>query len=328
LQHPFDPDADLPTGRLLIQDADLRARILSLFQFAPGQPEQRVVGQATVFRLDAWGNCATAFHVFEDVFYLGGANGREMLVRQDRSIVALEVEGLVYGAPHIQRHQWRPINGAYSIIKIDDLPLQAPRIRNFTELLALSILPSSHKTGGTEFLNVDLSTWRPSLGEVVLGIGYPNLDKAEKDAPDDRSISQCMYGAYGRITNIEPLDLSRSRPWPMVRVVADWPGGMSGGPVFNAAGNVIGIISSGIDATSSSAMIFGRWNAVHRTFGSLDPARPGWFLCYGTLDTNERLIDIALDRPEAEASAARYDGAFVSRLSLHHATSRFVRLEL
>jgi hypothetical protein len=151
-----------------------------------------------------------------------------------------------------------------------------------------SILPSSQKTRGTEFLNVDLCNWQPSPGEPVLGMGYPNLDKAKGDAPEDRPISQYMYGAYGRIIDIEPLDLNRSRPWPMVRMDADWPGRMSGGPVFNAAGNVIGIISSGIDAASSSAMIFGGWRAVHCTFRSLDRARPGWFLCYGALDKNER----------------------------------------
>jgi serine protease Do len=59
----------------------------------------RMVGQGTVFRIDPWGNCATAFHVFEDAFYLCGTTGREMMVRQGRSILALEIEGIVLGAP-------------------------------------------------------------------------------------------------------------------------------------------------------------------------------------------------------------------------------------
>lgn len=238
--------------------AKYRKRILPLFDFARGEPEQRVVGQGTVFRVDPWGNCATAFHVFEDAFYLEGATGQEVSVRQDRSIVALELDEIPYGTVPILPHQCRPMNGAFSLAGIQNRPLESPRLQNVTELLALSILPLAAKANATEFLHVDLNRWRPSIGEVVLGVGYPNLDKNE-DGPDDRPISQDMYGAYGTITDIEPLDLGRRRPWPMVRVKADWPGGMSGGPVFNAAGNVIGIVSSGVDATTSTAMICEVW---------------------------------------------------------------------
>jgi serine protease Do len=327
MQFPFEANAHHPEGRFLIQDPEYRKRILPLFDFAPGEPERRVAGQGTVFRIDPWGNCATAFHVFESAFYLGGATGREMLVRQDRSIVALELDGIAYGAAPIAPSQWRPMNGALSLVRVEDNPLQPPRLRNATELLALSILPSAPKSKGTEFLHVDLNGWRPSIGEVVLGIGYPNLDK-DDDGPDDRLISQYTYGAYGSITDIEPLDLDRSRPWPMVRVKADWPGGMSGGPVFNAAGNVIGIISSGIDATSSTAMIFRGWSAVRHTLRSLDPSKPGSFLCSAVLDAGEKLIDVALDRQAVAKRAAEIDGAFVSKISLDHESGSFVRLEL
>lgn len=280
-----------------------------------------------MFRIDPWGNCATAFHVFEDAFYQGGAAGREMLVRQDRSIVALELEGTLYGVAPITPSQWRPMNGAFSLVRVKDNPLHPPRLQNLTELLALSILPSASEAGGTEFLHVDLNGWRPSIGEVLLGIGYPNLDKDE-DGPDDRPISQHMYGAYGAITDIEPLDLERSRSWPMVRVKADWPGGMSGGPVFNAAGNVIGIVSSGVDTTTSTAMIFGGWGAVHHTLRSLDPSNPGSFLCFAVLDANERLIGVDLNRQAAARRAAKIEGAFVSMVSLDHETGSFVRLGL
>ncbi len=327
MRFPFEANAVHPEGRFLIQDPEYRKRILPLFDFALEEPERRVVGQGTVFRIDPWGNCATAFHVFEDAFYLGGATGREMLLRQDRGIVALEVDGIAYGAAPVAPSRWRPMNGAFSSAGIQSRPLQSPRLQNITELLALSILPSAPKTNGTEFLHADLNGWRPSIGEVVLGIGYPNLDK-EEAGPDDRPISQYMYGAYGEVTDIEPLDLGRSRPWPMVRVKADWPGGMSGGPVFNATGNVIGIVSSGVDATTSTAMIFGGWGAVHQTLRSLDPSKAGSFLCFAILNASEKLIDVALNRHAAESRAAEIHGAFVSRVSLKYETGSFVRLEL
>jgi serine protease Do len=283
LQYPFDPGVKIGVGRFLIQDPAYRTRILPLFNFSLERPEERVQGHGTAFRVDPFGACATAFHVFEEAFYLGGADDRELLVRKDRAIVALELAGIVVGTAPVQRHQWRTMNGAYSIIKVDQPPFEMPRMRNFTELLALDILPSSAKSGGVEFLHLDVLSWRPTIGETVLGIGYPDLDK-EEGGSDDRPISQYMYGAYGRITDIESLDLGRARPWPMIRVEADWPGGMSGGPVFNAVGNVIGVVSAGIDANSSTAMVFGGWTAVHNTFPSVDPSRAGWFICQAILD--------------------------------------------
>lgn len=327
MRYPFDPSLEVRPGRFLIQEPDLRVRILPLFAFERARPEERVVGQGTTFRLDPFARCATAFHVFEEVFHLGGASGREIRVKQDRIIVALELEGIVLGAPPIRRDQWRPIIGAFSNFAIDDPPLSEPVMRNFTELLSLLILPSSGKLQGTEFLNVDLATWKPSLGERVLGIGYPNLDKDE-GASDARPISQYLYGAFGRITDIEPLDLSRRRPWPMIRVSADWAGGMSGGPVFNSTGDVVGVISSGIDASNSTAMIFGGWGAASRTFPTLDRAQPGRFICFGVLGTTESLIAVCPSSTEAGVIAANQEGSIVSKIYLDPYSGRFIRLGL
>jgi serine protease Do len=327
MRHPFDPKIDFREGRFLIQEPELRVRILPLFAFDKASPEERVVGQGTCFRFDPFARCATAFHVFEEVFYLGGANGREMRVKQDRIIVALELEGIAFGAPPIRRDQWRAISGAFSNVAIDTPPLAAPALRNLTELLCLLILPSSPKPNGTEFLNVDLTTWKPSVGQVVLGIGYPNLDK-EEGGSDARPISQYMYGAFGRITDIEPLDLKRSRPWPMIRVSADWPGGMSGGPVFNSTGDVIGVISAGIDATNSTAMVFGGWGKAFQTFPTVDRASPGRFVCFGVLDAEEKLLGVSASREEAGSVAAQNAGSVVSTISLDPNTGRFIRREL
>jgi hypothetical protein len=191
LQYPFDPGVTIGVGRFVIQDPDCRRRILPLFDFSSERPEERVQGQGTVFRLDPFGTCATAFHVFEEAFYLGGASGRELLVRKDRAIVALELEGIAFGTAPIQPHQWRTMNRAYSIIRVDEPPFEMPRMRNFTELLALDVSPSSAKPGGVEFFHADAVGWRPTLGETVLGIGYPSLDK-EEGGSDDRPTVPCI----------------------------------------------------------------------------------------------------------------------------------------
>jgi hypothetical protein len=70
-----------------------------------------------------------------------------------------------------------------------------------------------------------------------IGHGRPRLPSARSMSvifPND----PYMYCEIGRSS------LLSVRPWPIFRVAADWPGGMSGGPVFNEAGHVVGIVSA------------------------------------------------------------------------------------
>ena len=55
-----------------------------------------------------------------------------------------------------------------------------------------------------------------------------------------------MFAGYGRVTGLHPHGRDRSHPTPVFEVAADWPSGMSGGPVFNMAGEVIGLVSRGL----------------------------------------------------------------------------------
>lgn len=71
-------------------------------------------------------------------------------------------------------------------------------------------------------------------GERVLALGFPDLDVEE--GSEERPISQYLYGSFGEITDVKPADGARGRPWPMIRVADEWPGGMRGGPVFNEIG--------------------------------------------------------------------------------------------
>jgi hypothetical protein len=55
---------------ILNQDPRQRAMILPIFKFDPEAPDGRPFGLGTTFRIDPWGNCATAFHVIEDMLSL------------------------------------------------------------------------------------------------------------------------------------------------------------------------------------------------------------------------------------------------------------------
>ncbi|WP_084293138.1 serine protease [Bradyrhizobium sp. WSM3983] len=133
--------------------------------------------------------------------------------------------------------------------------------------------PCNATLRGTPYWPLDLRRWRPVRGERVLALGFPDLDAEE--GREERPISQYLYGSFGEITDVEPADGARGRPWPVIRLAAEWPGGMSGGPVFNESGNVIGVVSSGIAGGTGTATFFSGWNMAERIMGSIDPNNPG-----------------------------------------------------
>jgi serine protease Do len=63
-----------------------------------------------------------------------------------------------------------------------------------------------------------------------------------------------MFAAYGRVTDLYPCGRDHSNPTPVFEVEADWPSGMSGGPVFDAKGEVIGLVSRGLSAGNKELM--------------------------------------------------------------------------
>lgn len=283
-------------GLFLVQDPEMRSKVLPLFSFDAQRMGLRPVGHGTTFRIDPWSRCLSAYHVLEDLFELD-ASGSEAVLRPDRRLAALEIEGLTVGRVALPIGAWRPLSGSFALCAIETPPFQAPRLRNLTELVVLRI--KSGREGGTPYWPLDLRRWRPVIGERVLALGYADLDHLDHESvttDDERPMSQHLYGAIGQITDVEPADGARGRPWPVFRVAADWPGGMSGGPVFNEAGHVVGVISSGIVGGVGTATYFSGWDMPERIMGSIDPDNPGRFFCHGVFDQDGKLALTTQDK--------------------------------
>lgn len=291
---PVVPEFLDDRGLFIVQEPGIRARILPLFKFDPRYPEDRPVGQGTAFRIDPWGCCATAFHVIEDMV-VADADGRSVL-RDDVRLNALDVPILPYGQMQLASDAWTPFRGLYSINSLDRQPFQPPRVRNVTELAVTWL---EHSTESHDlFFPVDCR-WRPQVGERLMAIGYAELDEDHYSRGEDRSMTLDLYGSEGVITEIVPSNFESTRPWPIVRVAANWPGGMSGGPVFNEGGNVVGLVSMGFQGeVLSSAVVFSGSSAAAATFATVDSLNAGRLLCWVGIDENGQVIAATRRREE------------------------------
>jgi serine protease Do len=324
---PVDLAANIVDARglFVVQDPDIRSRVLPLFSFDPTAPDARPKGHGTAFRIDPWSCCATAFHVLEDLFEVNNA-GSEIILKPSVRLAALDFGGLGYGLVPIPDGGWRPLAGSFSFFGIERRPLSSARLRNVTEIMAIQIrLPTPSQTG-TPCLPVDFRRWRPRVGETILALGYADLDAPSLDHADaNRPISQYLYGSLGNIMQIESADGARGRPWPMIRIDANWPGAMSGGPVFNEAGHVVGLVSTGFKGEGGgSATFFSGWNVPERIFRSLDPANPGWYYCWGAFDCTGTLIRYGQDKTEIERFGQDHGLVKSALVSIDPATANYV----
>lgn len=307
-------------GLFSIQDQRLLSCVLPLFSFLRDRDDDQLRGHGTAFRFDLWSRCLTAFHVIDDLFEFNATTNQPEL-KSDVRLIALEWSGLVYGTVRIPQSSWRPMADCGAVASLESLPFQTTRLRNLTELAVLRIRPSSPTSTGTSFLPLDLGHWKPRIGERVLALGFADLDVSEV-----RVVSQSLYGSMGEIIDIERADASRGRPWPMIRVSANWPGGMSGGPIFNEAGNVIGIVSSGIVGDNvGTATFFSGWEMPRQILRSVDPNNPGWFFCHVVFSTAGDLVFATQDETEARRFAAEKSLSDIGIATVNPRTGDYVR---
>ncbi|TBC79492.1 trypsin-like peptidase domain-containing protein [Rhizobium ruizarguesonis] len=322
---PVEPQFEDERGLFVVEDPFLRSTILPLFSFDPDDAQQRPLGHGTTFRVDPWRGCATAFHVIEDLLK---AKHGAVVLRDDIRLVALEVPPITYGSMPATPDCWKPFKGMASLGGIHSPPFEEPRVMNMTELAAIQIDPPKDPEYSQSFLPLD-ARWTPRIGERVMALGFADLDLDVREEGPDRAIQQYLYGSIGTIFEATPVNSSSSRPWPTFRVEAEWPGGMSGGPVFNETGHVVGLVSTGIVGEGiGTATPFAGWNVAERMFPTVDLINPGRLRCWIAFDADDNIIAAARTEEDLRQGAMAASVAQVQFASFHPVSGDYNSIDL
>lgn len=272
---PFDP--------FLIQDPwSLRKAIVPVFR---RDTNGNVVGMGTAFHVDGWGSFLTADHVIDFVRNQLRTNKQNSDLEHVMLFLGI---GLVFGTVTIPKEAYLFGTEFVSALYQKDDPISLLKGESSMDILAdLAVITAPFRSNSIipHTVPIKAAGWNPSIGETVLAIGFPELNFEKHENNETATLSEGMYGAYGKITNIRPNGVSESRPNPVFEVECNWPSGMSGGPIFNSRGEVIGLVSRSIVnndgsvgigwATSFSHIPYFRTMAP--TFDVLNPMyRQGW----------------------------------------------------
>jgi len=295
------------------------------------KPDGRIYGMGTAFHVDGWGGFLTADHVIEFCRHEGtrGNLDPSRVVELDPSQSAHPVlllgSGLPFGEAKIPQWAFAPVVNFHTAVTPRDDPLALFRGESPHQVAAdLSSVQAQfdHRAILPHSVPVRAQGWTPKIGEYVLAIGYPQLDFSEVPGRDLMKLKEGLHGAYGRVRNFFPKGRSMSDPTPVFEVEADWKSGMSGGPVFNQHGEVVGVVSRSLSPDGDLngvgyAVSLGSIAYMRELMPSLDTLNPSWRLGYAVLGQDPRhLAGVFRSHADAHqfatASAGSYQIEFVS----------------
>ncbi len=303
----------------------------------------------TAVHLDGWGGFLTAEHVIEFLragLPQAGLTGRpthDLDPTEHSHPVLLLGIGLGYGEVAVPEWAFAPITDTLTVTRERDDPLAALQGKRRFEIaqdvasLQAAFHPAAYdKRDPPQTLPVQLTGWEPTVGEQVLAFGYPELkpSAALSDSSLRILIEDGLFAAYGTITRVFPRGRDLANPTPVFEVAANWPSGMSGRPVVNALGNVIGLASRslapGDDLHGVGYAACLPWiNEVRQLAPRVDPLNPGFRLGYAVRDdAQQRLAGVWPTRQLAHHHATQV-GSMCQVFACAHriGTDEYVRVE-
>ena len=150
------------------------------------------------------------------------------------------------------------------------------------------------------FFHSPITTRTPAIGEELLICGFRASEKEFQRNEKGVEIGMELWVSKGNVTETFPEGRdSVMMPWASLAINAFSTGGMSGGPVYDKYGNLLGLLSSSIDCEDGESISY--VSMIWPTLGSkFKGAWPN-----GIYKGEECLLDLAkrklsvIDKPEA-----------------------------
>ena len=272
-------------------------------------------GMGTAFHVDGWGTFLTADHVINSVrkrtkqiASSGGEEIRLEIPHPDICPILLLGIGIVFGQPGVPSEALALVEKIRSPIReresVFSMFSERAEIEAALDIAVMHLAkPVPEKMIGT--LAVRFSGRLPKIGDIVVAVGFPDLDcNPIDDGGMHYLLSDGMSAAYGRVSGIHRNGVLKD-PTPVIEITANWPGGMSGGPVFNDRGEVIAVVShswtpsegnSGTGYAACLSMI--PW--LRQQLSTVDFANPGSRCGWAVMRNGEDLV--SFHKREAEAT--------------------------
>lgn len=168
-----------------------------------------------------------------------------------------------------------------------------------TDLAVLSMTLSSSFPLDRQFLFASLTTRMPVIGDVLTVTGLSAVRRTE-DRSNAIRVDVVPGCVYGRVIDRYPDGRDRSMlPGPCIAVDCDARGGMSGGPVFDSRGYLVGVVSSSYEGEMTT-FVSHIWPALVKTKACpVWPNAPYPLPPAGSLLQLGSKFGISIERPDA-----------------------------
>lgn len=150
------------------------------------------------------------------------------------------------------------------------LPLLVGRIwfNDITDIAFMHLLPAAD-IGPDHVWDVPRLELRPPVeGSRIFGFGYPRSAVSYRD-PQHAELLTDASTTTGTVIRVHHARRDALLPFPCFQTDARFDPGMSGGPVFNEAGHVCGLITSSLPAETSDGEHFSHVATLWPSLGTI-----------------------------------------------------------
>jgi serine protease Do len=240
-------------GFFEVQDPfNLRKAIVPLLSI---DSNLEVQGLGTAFGVSADGILYTADHVISDFrdrapTIVQNDISPTLVVNENIALISFLGVGQVFGTVNVPDECLPMVVLCRSPTKDGDNPMAVLRGEPDIVYADAAILRTAPLSAELHTLRARLLPDKPEVGDQVLAIGFPEINALRSSRAElGTTLQERMFASYGHVTAIYPTGRDLLNQTPAFEIEAHLPSGMSGGPVFNSDGEVVGLISRSFEGT-------------------------------------------------------------------------------